>query len=217
MKTFMKFTIVLVLLTTLTSCLGGSKAPENLDVEKDFKLFESKKFSVKYPNYLTETSELNDEAELQLQNMFRETYMVVMAESKSDFDFARRILDVGSDSLSYTENYMDMQIESMMEEFNFNITKEKMTHVINDMPAMTVEIDGMVDGISVSYIFTTIESDHDIFYAACWTLGSRKDKYFPTFYQSLETLQQLEYDLESDDGELDIDYEQLLKDLEFEN
>ncbi len=216
MKLLVKSTIVLILLTALTSCLGGSKTPENLNIDEDFKLFESTKFSIKIPDYLTETDDLNEDAEMQMQNMFRETYMIVMAESKSDFNFARRILDMGSDSLSYAENYMDMQLESMEESFNYKVTKSKMTHVINGMPAMTVEAGANIDGLNVVYIITTVESDNDIFYATSWTLKDRKDKYFPSFYQSLETLTQLEYDMESEESEMDIDYEQLLKDLELE-
>ncbi|MGJ8684604.1 MAG: hypothetical protein ACSHWW_08270 [Nonlabens sp.] len=216
MKHLLKTSVILILLTTLTSCLGGSNAPENLNIDEDFKLFESTKFNIKVPDYLTETTDLNDDAEMQMQNMFRETYMIVMAESKSDFDFARRILDMGSDSLSYAENYMDMQLDSMEEAFDYNVTKPKMTHVINGMPAMTAEASARIDGMDIVYLITTVESEHDIFYATCWTLKNRKDKYFPSFYQSLETLTQLEYDLESEESEMDIDYEQLLKDLEIE-
>ncbi|PQJ32280.1 hypothetical protein BST92_10240 [Nonlabens arenilitoris] len=214
MKTLLKASFIFVLLTTLSSCLGGSNKAEKLDIEQDFKLFESKKFSIKVPGYLTETDDLNEDAEMQMQNMFRETYMIVMAESKSDFDFASEILGMGNDSLSYAENYMDMQLESMTESFSYDVVKEKTTTVINDMPAMIVEANASIDGLNVSYIITTIESDHDIFYITCWTLTDRRDRYFPAFYQSVETIQQLEYDVESDDSGLQIDYDELLKELE---
>jgi len=213
MKTPFKSILVLILLTTLSSCLGGFNSPENLDIEKDFKLFESKKFSIKVPDYFSETDDLNEDAEMQMQNLLRETYMIVMAESKSDFDFARRILDVGSDSLSYTENYMDMQLESMAEAFDYNITKNKMAHVINGMPAITVEISSRMEGLDIVYLITTVESEYDIFYSTCWTLKNRKEKYFPVYYQSLETLEQLKYDVESDDNGVETDYEELLKEL----
>ncbi|EAS19882.1 hypothetical protein BBFL7_02282 [Flavobacteria bacterium BBFL7] len=214
MKTLFKTSIILVLLTALSSCLGGSNTPEKLDVEKDFKLFESKKFSIKVPDYLTETADLNEDAEMQMQNMFRETYMIVMAESKDDFDFASEILGVGNDSLSYTENYMNMQLESMKEAFSYDVIKDKTTTVINDMPAMIVEAHASMDDLNVAYIITTIESEHDIFYITCWTLTDRREKYFPSFYQSIETIEQLEYDVESDDSGLQIDYDELLKELE---
>lgn len=193
----MRLLFIFLFSIAFTSCLGDLSGPEKLDIKKDFILEESDKFKLKVPKYFSSTDELNDDAELQFENTIRETYMIVMAESKADFNLARRILGEEVDTLNYAESYLDMQLESLEESLTqFTLGERKNTQV-NDMPAVVQELTTRVDGYKIAFIMMAIEANHDVFYANAWTLGSRKERYFPTFYKSLHSIEQIDYDPES--------------------
>ncbi|WP_123924601.1 hypothetical protein [Flavobacterium sp. WLB] len=75
----MKKIISLLFLVALSSC------DQNHSNEKFEKKTVENKYSLSVPESLGVTTELNDQASLQLQNQFDEFYVIVIDELKSDF------------------------------------------------------------------------------------------------------------------------------------
>ncbi|PUU68730.1 hypothetical protein DBB36_17300 [Flavobacterium sp. WLB] len=78
-KYLMKKIISLLFLVALSSC------DQNHSNEKFEKKTVENKYSLSVPESLGVTTELNDQASLQLQNQFDEFYVIVIDELKSDF------------------------------------------------------------------------------------------------------------------------------------
>ena len=126
MKTLLKFLGLMGLPFILLS-FGelGSVGVENLNIDRDFQSAEiNKEYRLKVPDYMIETDELNDEASLQYYHALKETYVIVIDESKQELIDTYELFGGWNDSLSVAENYRDIQVES----FGINMPDVNITH-----------------------------------------------------------------------------------------
>ncbi|WP_131811080.1 hypothetical protein [Aequorivita soesokkakensis] len=195
MKRIHQISGLLLVFILFTSCnyLQPNKE-ENLSLEKDFKTVKIKgKYQMSIPNYMKQTNQLNDEASLQYNNLFKETYVIVIDESKEQFVSAINEAGINEFSQSTIESYRDIQMQLLRE--NINISNEKISEkkTFNGMNSEQVAFVGKISGVDdeISYILTFIEGENDLYMIMGWTLNKYSKKYTNTFLQIADSFKEL--------------------------
>jgi hypothetical protein len=140
-------------------------------------------YSMSIPTYMTKSTTLNDDAALQYQNIFKQVYVIVIAESKQEFIDAFKKLETYDTTRSPLSNYADVQVQSTSANMNVasktNIARSK----INGMRAATIEIDATVESVNtpITYFLTFFEGKDKLYMIMAWTLQEKKEIYRGTF------------------------------------
>lgn len=141
-------------------------------------------YSILLPKYLSKAENLNEDASLQYQNIFREAYIIVIDEPKDEYITLFKELELYDKALTPLENYSKFQnehfsdaIEGLIYDSGFSDRK------IHNLSAKSKKIQAKVPGIDsdISYWNTYIESDKKMYTIMCWTLSDRQKKYDDTF------------------------------------
>lgn len=153
------------------------------DIENFNQIEINNEYQVSLPKYMRKTSELNDDASLQYQNVFKEAYVIVIDEPKEEFVDVFKELDQYSDKYSLVENYRDVQLQLFAESMNIENETTPVSMEINGLDAEMLEIDGKVQGIEdkITYFLTFIEGDEKVYMIMAWTMLNRKDTYRADF------------------------------------
>lgn len=129
-------------------------------------------YHVSIPSYMTKTYNLNEAASLQYLNAAKETYVIVIEDSKEV------LLEVGSPFKDPTEFYKHFEqsfVDKSCKVGKINSLK------INGYPAAQVEITKPFGDYSVYYLVTVIESDSHFYKMLAWTIDDYKDRYLADF------------------------------------
>jgi hypothetical protein len=137
-------------------------------------------YAVSVPEYMKEMKSLHDEASFQYANIFKETYIIVLDESKDEFISTFKEIEIYNDSLTPLENYSDFQIQSFKESINA-INVKKLESRIKKMPSEVYEFKGEVEGLDIAYFVSFIEADTKMYMMMSWTMEGRYNKYKETF------------------------------------
>lgn len=182
MKHSVTLLLVVALSFSLSSCFINLKDEKNAKVELN--QISVNEYSMGIPTYMTKTTTLNEDASMQFQNIFKETYVVVIDEDKAEFKKAFAELGSYDTTRSIISNYADTQLQFALENMDV-ISKEDMKALKIDgrLNAATTEIDATIERVQVpiTYFFTYIESDYKLYTIMAWTLQSKKDVHRPTF------------------------------------
>ena len=165
---------------------------ENLSLEHDFSLIKiNNEYQIRIPNYMKKTEELHDEASLQFQNVFKETYLIIIDEPKDEFISVFNMLGEYDSTLSVVENYRNIQLRFISENITSPEISEPTARKINGLDAELVELDGRVEGViyKVSYFLAFFEGDENVYMAMAWTISTRKDRFQDTFEKAFGTFQ----------------------------
>lgn len=187
-----KITLALgLLLTSLTlhSCFSSSGDADSLLAELKEEMKEEVKYNVekinglysmKIPDFMTETTTLQPDASLQFNNPFKEKYITVLDETKEDVEAFQSDYGVGDDSKSALENYADMRLQYLIESgITIKEQSKLKSSMINGRKALSTTIDAAVPGITedITYYFTYVEGADHFYMISAWTLLSRKDDF----------------------------------------
>lgn len=159
--------------------VGKLKSKEASDVKYKVKKINGL-YSMKIPDFMTETTELQPDASLQYNNLFKEKYITVLDESKEDVEAFQRDYGVGDDLMSALGNYTDMRLQYLMESgIGIKDQTKLKASMINGHKALSTMIDATVPGIDedITYYFTYVEGTDHFYMISAWTLLSRKDTY----------------------------------------
>jgi hypothetical protein len=198
MRTLLPVIVALVGFS-VTSCsrLSGK-------AEKDTELVPvtiGQEYSMSIPAYMTKTTKLHDEAALQFQNFFKETYVIVIDEDKQDFIDAMVEADRYDSANSVIFNYADTQVQLTTSNIDVSSISEIKAMTINGLPASSVEFDATVEGINspVTYFLTFVETKEKLYMVMAWTLQERKDTYRNTFGRMSRSFRALQESVASTD------------------
>lgn len=150
--------ILLILASSFTQVSAQTPVFNNADFVMHQK---DSSFSIRVPDYLVEVHDLNPDAALQFKNIFNETYLMVVAEQKS------------------VAGHLDLQ--QLEEHFEFNLMAQGGTLVnsalvhINQHDAFQGEAEWTVDGESLAYLVTFIDTPGTFYKIYSWTLASQKE------------------------------------------
>ncbi|MCI2228435.1 hypothetical protein MC378_04590 [Polaribacter sp. MSW13] len=183
----MKKSIVLILFTVLSfsSCKkiiesASSVGKDNINVEDLKAVHVNNEYSLSVPDYMTELKSLHDEASFEYANIFKETYTVVLDESKQEFIDTFKEIEMYNDSISALDNYTNIQLQSFQE----NITDLKvkpLDNKIKNLDSKQYEFHGKVDDLEIAYLIGFIEGKDKMFMIMSWTMDNRYNKYKDTF------------------------------------
>ncbi len=137
------------------------------------------RYSMMLPTYLTEGDDLNDEASLQYQNIYKEVYIIVIDEPKQDF------IDVFMDLNDYDttktplENYVEAQIESIRGNMNKVIKEKRRSLQSGCGQAVIYDVTGTQDGIDDAMGFTVgfYEGKLNLYMIMTWTFANSQKEY----------------------------------------
>ncbi len=166
----------------LYSCGSDSKTESALDL-----------YQITLPGYMNKATDLNIDASMQFQNIYKETYLAIIDEDKTDFVDAFRELGEYDSSLSTIGNYRKIQIDYFLESVRVIKKGEPKQITINGMATEQIEFEGRVTGVDydIFYIMTFVEGKEDLYMIMTWTLSSSKDKYRNDFITMCNTFNEI--------------------------
>ena len=167
------FSVILSIVVSLISILGCdilASKPKRVAFLDD-------SFAVIMPATWSLRSDLNDSAELQMGNSFKEAYAVILSDNKMDLDDFS--LDEHSD---LTRSFISRGLR------NYEASDPDYFYV-GEFEAVRYRLEGIIDGIHAVYWHVTIETDEYFHQILLWSLKSRFSKNeddFESVIQSFE-------------------------------
>lgn len=176
MKTF----IPLLFLLILSSC---NKNPSDEKYEK--KIVENK-YSIFIPESLGATTELNNIASIQFQNLSEDFYVIVLDETKESFANAvqNNPTNITPDFKGYYNVIVSHFKKITQKDFKvYDIEKKK----INSSNAIVFSMSGMNDNYPAFYRYAIIEGDQRYYQIMSWTNIPQEKKYTERMNKIIES------------------------------
>lgn len=188
-RTTLQLLIVMTLSLTLTAC-GGSKetethaktkdkatATKNQNSQKSGKIvpFYDDKFSILKPKKWRLMNSLNDAADLQMGNLLKEAYTIVLTEPKIDFDDTSL-----QDYSDLTRGFLSESLKNYEESAPENIT-------INGYPAVKYTLTGSIEFIKLKYWHVSIDAKDHFHQVILWSLNSKFKKNEATYNKVIKS------------------------------
>lgn len=138
------------------------------------------RYSMKVPEYLTEGDDLNDEATLQYQNIYKEVYVIVIEEPAQDFiDVFTELQDYDT-TRTVLQNYARAQMESIrsnVEKVTFESPERSLktgcgNAIVYDVAATQFDVSDEM-GFTVGFIHGRL----NLYMIMTWTFNKDKAKY----------------------------------------
>ena len=131
------------------------------------------------PSSWKEDRELHDTAELQASNRAKELYIIVLSESKQDFQEMT------------TEKHSEITRATLVSSLTQPQTSAPVTLTIHERPALQYEIRGFINNLSVVYLHTTVETEKNYHQILTWTLKSMYEKNKPFLQKVTESFKEV--------------------------
>jgi hypothetical protein len=174
--------LVLLLLLPQLGCglvLQGIKSAGESSTPKVLTTHD-KRLQVTVPGNWVQNDKLHEDGDLGAEHRVGELYMVLLDESKADFD-----------GMTLKE-HSDLTLGIMKENLaNVDLSEPK-SLTINGCPALQYVVKGSMDKIKIVFIHTTIETKSSFCQMLTWTLGSEWDQNQVTLYKVIDSFQDLE-------------------------
>lgn len=195
MKRIHQFFSLLAICILFFSCnfLQPNKE-DNLSLEKDFNTVKiQNKYKIAIPKYMKQTDQLNDEAALQYNNLFKENYIIVIDESKQTFIAAMDEAEINDTIYSVIENYRNIQLQLLKTNITISQEEQSKKMTINNMDAVQVSFVGKVPDVEdeIAYILTFIEGKNDLYMIMTWTLSEYSKRYTGTYQKIAHSFKEL--------------------------
>ena len=136
------------------------------------------KYTVMLPSFLEKAgTTLNDDASLQYMHGWKEFYVVVIDENKSDFESA---IDNNQLSDRYSKD-IDGYSKIMAEKFESSISASEnngwMPITIHNQPARIKTLRGSTEGVDAFYYIAIIEGKDHFYQVMTWTLAEKEKEF----------------------------------------
>ena len=133
------------------------------------------------PDYMVKAYGLNDVAKAQFQNTVKETYLILIEEDKED-------IKIAGGSFTNPKEYFKFFIESFGIDSIHVISEESTKSGV--FPAYQAQINGFVQGLSLFYLVTVIESPSYFYNVISWTLFEKKSELIDDFKKIATSLKE---------------------------
>ena len=157
-----------------------SLSKDQVKIEDLKKINVNNEYALSVPEYMTEMKSLHEDASFQYANIFKETYIVIIDESKEEFINTFKELEIYNDSLTPLENYADFQLKSFKESIGA-LEIKKIDSNIKKLSSEMYQFNGLVEGIDIAYLVSFVEADKKMYMLMSWTMKNRYSKYKKTF------------------------------------
>jgi len=168
----MRLILVIVVLSGFIACDFLPSEPKKVE-------FLDQSFSVQMPASWSLRGDLNDVADLQMGNPFKEAYTIIISENKMDFD------DISLEGHSELTRSMIKQGLKNCQESN----QEALD--IGGNRAVRYRLTGSMDGLKIVYWHVTLETENHYHQMLLWSLKSKFSKNeadFDSVIQSFEKI-----------------------------
>lgn len=182
-----------------------SNGPEEL-TERDYVNHNiDDKYEIRVPEYMRVDANENEDASFEAQNVFKETYVMVIDEPREEFIDMFSLLGEYHDSLSVIENYANVQLGYLGESISISEQRSGKAE-IQGRDAQIVEMHGSVEGVpeEIAYIIGFVDGPGNVYMIMTWTLESRIDTYRKTLESCIQSFtilggdSSLEFELEEE-------------------
>jgi hypothetical protein len=138
------------------------------------------RYAMSVPDYMTPGDDLNDEASLQYQNIYKEMYVIVIDEPSQDFIDV--FLDLGEYDTSKTplQNYAAAQMESIRSNMKTVSHESRLREVKTGCgTAMVYDVSGFQEGIEEEMGFTVafVHGRLNLYMIMTWTFKKSQAQY----------------------------------------
>ena len=120
------------------------------------------------------------DASLQVGNLYREEYLVIISEPRADFgedftcaEFANAAAQISAEEIEDAKISAPSPID------------------LNGMEAYQTQISGIVDAVEIDYFNTYVKGREHFHQILTWTLSSNRETAFPRFRQVVDTFHEL--------------------------
>lgn len=175
----------LTLIFALSSCTPSVSGDDSKDFLEKLKSasetkFDTKKvnnlYSIDIPDFMVSTTDLNDEASLQYNNLYKEKYIIVLDEDKETLIADLKSFDLYDEKRTLIEMFSEAKESFIINEASVIGKISRKSSKINGMSASITEFDSNVAGIpeAVTYYLAFVEGKDNLYTIMAWTLTSRK-------------------------------------------
>ena len=183
MKRVISLAVILMLLATSCDLVPASTSTKSVSINGEY--------SLDVPTFLKKATDLNDEASLQMQNGFREFYVVVLDEPVEDITQALALGLIEEEYSNGITGYSELVSSNLMESLTYSKNTEITDLSINTFDAQVFEIEGEISDIEVYYNYHVVQAQEKYYQIICWTLLGRKEKYKESMNKIAESFQLL--------------------------
>jgi len=178
-----RLNILLLTILFITSCQSG-------DTERLVTI--ENKYSISLPSFLVKASTtLNAEASLQYLHTWKEFYVIVIDESKSEMQKALADNNLTDKYSNDIKGYSDLLLNGFEQSISISHKSDIVDTLINNMPARVFTINGRVEGIDAFYSLAFIEGKERYYQIMTWTLSSKEYEYKDKMRKILYSLKEL--------------------------
>ena len=178
-----RLNILILTILFITSCQSG-------DTERLVTV--ENKYSISLPSFLVKASTtLNADASLQYMHAWKEFYVIVIDESKSEMQKAltdNNLMDKYSNDI---KGYSDLLLVGFEQSISISHKSDMVDTLINNLPARVLTINGRAEGIDAFYSFAFIEGKERYYQIMTWTLSSKEYEYKDKMSKILYSLKEL--------------------------
>ncbi len=167
------------LLVLLLCAAGACKLPEMKESPGKVLMDPGKTIQVTIPSGWKEDRELHESAELQASQRAKELYIIILSESKQDFQQMT------------LEGHSKITRDTLMGNIKSAELSAPVSMTVGGYPAVQYEISGFVDNLGVVYLHTTVESAGSYHQILTWTLKSMAEKNKPILQKVTESFQEV--------------------------
>jgi len=123
------------------------------------------KFQLTVPGSWQVRNELHQRAGIKAANLLQETYVILITEDKSDF----------SDDMTL-DRFTEVTQGAMIKRVTDGNASSPLPITINGKDSRQYTLDGVVNGVKISYLVTAVETAANYHQIITWTLRSRIDQ-----------------------------------------
>lgn len=138
-------------------------------------------YTVEIPDYMTRTFDLNDVATMEYKNIAKETYMIVIEDSKEELNSVGMTFTGARDFLDYfaDDYYAGAENRLMSEVVEFEN---------NGNEHAQVELTWSDPEVNYYMLITTVETETHFYKILCWTLYEYQDQFREDFKRIARSL-----------------------------
>lgn len=161
----------------------------------------NKRYTISIPADMSESSELNDDASLQYEDMWEDFYVIVIDESKQEMQQALEMFDMTDGFENNLDNYSDIVMDGFLMEMD-----EQIEHIvdttINNMSAKVAKLTMSTVGdnfedIEVHYAMSVVGGQEHYYQVMVWTLAENEIKYSQKIDNILYSLKEISADIKA--------------------
>lgn len=135
------------------------------------------RYSIELPKFLNKTNNLNDDASLQYQHIWKELYVIVIDELKREFSDMLNSYSLNSTYSNNVDSYFSL-VETSIKELGRDYVKHSTIDTrINNLPAIITSFDINIDGDDTSWILGVFEGHNTYYQLVICTSNDKRLKY----------------------------------------